>query len=160
MNIYLTGIMGCGKTTLGKKIATKKNVDFIDLDCKIEAQAKMSIPEIFTEHGEEYFRALETTALNIISLSKKCVVACGGGIVLKAQNIEIMKSSGVILFINRDINQIASTINTKKRPLLKNATDVLQIYKNRERLYKSTCTEEILNNDMEETINYICSKYL
>ncbi|MFN5829806.1 MAG: shikimate kinase, partial [Bacteroidota bacterium] len=77
--VYLTGFMGSGKTTVGKKLAAQLNYTFIDLDSYIEKQEGRSISELFNEHGENYFREVEHQCLQTLLKLEKLVIACGGG---------------------------------------------------------------------------------
>jgi shikimate kinase len=89
MIVFLCGMMGSGKSSLGKKIASKMHWDFIDLDILIEEEEKKTISEIFKNSGENYFRNIETQALQKIILSKKnVIVALGGGTPCFNNNME------------------------------------------------------------------------
>ena len=90
-NIYLVGFMGTGKSAVGSELAKNKQWRFVDLDELIELKEKRSIPDIFAQDGEPYFRRLEKQALKEVSREKEFVVACGGGIVVALENIKIMK---------------------------------------------------------------------
>lgn len=94
-NIYLLGFMGSGKTSVGKKIAEKKNMTFFDLDEKIEEEERAIIAEIFSDKGEEYFRKAEKNALKKLAGMDSCVVATGGGAVMDPENFQAMKDTGI-----------------------------------------------------------------
>ena len=96
-NIYLVGFMGTGKTAVGKELAKKKKLQFVDLDELIELREKRVISDIFAKNGEPYFRKAEKRVLKEVSKEKKFMVACGGGIVLDKGNIKIMKETGIII---------------------------------------------------------------
>ena len=96
-NIYLVGFMGTGKTAVGKELAKKKKLQFVDMDELIELREKRVISDIFAKDGEPYFRKVEKRVLKEVSQEKKFVVACGGGIVLDKENITIMKDTGIII---------------------------------------------------------------
>ena len=81
MKIYLIGMPGCGKSTLGKRLAEKLNLDFIDMDNYIEKQACMFIDEIFEAYGEKYFRELETNTMREFMNLDNVIISCGGGII-------------------------------------------------------------------------------
>lgn len=126
--IFLIGYMGCGKTTLGKPLARLLAMPFIDLDLYIERQCHMSAKEIFLTHGEAHFRMLERKALKEIAQSNTCVVvACGGGTPLKANNMEMMNSVGITVWLRTSIDRIVSRLvlpeQRCKRPLLNNMSD-------------------------------------
>ena len=99
MNIYLIGFMGSGKSTAGKKLASKLKRTFCDLDKLIEERTGLAIPEIFFSRGESYFRQQETLALESVASKSGLVVACGGGTPCNERNMEIMKKSGLTIYL-------------------------------------------------------------
>ncbi|GHU87855.1 hypothetical protein FACS1894202_02890 [Clostridia bacterium] len=101
MNIFLIGLPGCGKTTVGRKLAQLMNLPFIDLDELIENDADMTIPEIFSRFGESGFRERERDVLNKHSLVSDSIISTGGGIVKTKGNIETMRTRGVVVFLDR-----------------------------------------------------------
>ena len=146
-NLYLVGMMGCGKSTLGKKAAQKLGRAFVDLDTKIEADSGETIPQMFEKHGESYFRDAETAALNKASRENELVVACGGGVVLRKKNIELMKNSGRIVYIDRPIEKIMADVDTSVRPLLSGgAHKAKALYEQRKMLYEEYADEIIIND--------------
>lgn len=120
MNIYLIGFMGAGKTTVGKLLAEKLDLPFVDLDDIIEKKNDLTIPMIFEKHGEKYFRSLETDILQRIAHYPGNIVATGGGIVLSAKNRKIMKDTGTTVYLKWQPNILCQRIkNSTHRPLLK-----------------------------------------
>lgn len=118
-NIYLVGFMGTGKSAVGRELAKRKKWQFLDLDELIELKEKRPISEIFARNGEPYFRRLEKRTLKEVSLQKKFVVACGGGIVLDADNIRIMKETGAMICLDATPEVILGrTSRYAHRPLL------------------------------------------
>ncbi|TYB33425.1 shikimate kinase [Flexistipes sinusarabici] len=118
-NIYLLGFMGSGKTSVGKRLAEKKNMMFIDLDEKIEESEGMSIAEIFAEKGEEYFRDVEKKVLKELSAMDFCIVATGGGAVVDPENLQTMKDSGVTVSLLASPEIVYERVkNSNLRPLL------------------------------------------
>lgn len=118
-NIYLIGFMGTGKTTISKKLNEITHSDEIDIDQEIVKKEGKTIPEIFKEFGENYFRVLETTCLNEVSKQSGKIVSCGGGIVLSNENVKRMKESGKIILLEAKPETIYERIkNDKNRPLL------------------------------------------
>jgi shikimate kinase len=118
-NIYLVGFMGTGKTTVGKALASKLKRKFIDLDDVIEQKEGSKITDIFASKGETYFRDLESEALREIAERGGCVSACGGGIVLRDDNIKVMKDSGDIICFDASPEVIYErTKHYTHRPLL------------------------------------------
>lgn len=146
-NIYLIGFMGAGKTTIGKKLGQTISYRFLDLDDWIIVREGKSIPEIFNQHGEAAFRKMETDALKSCSEEQKLVIATGGGIVEKEENIEYMKKTGSVIFLDADFSSIYERIKTDpNRPLTKEGVDGLaKRYSNRLPLYRQA--HHIINTD-------------
>ena len=118
-NIYLVGFMGTGKTAIGKELAEREKRQFADLDELIAEREKRSIPEIFAQSGEPYFRDLEKNILEELSRKTSCVVSCGGGIVINPDNIRRMKETGIIICLTASVDVIlARTSKFTNRPLL------------------------------------------
>jgi len=115
--------MGSGKTHWGKLVSEKLSIPFFDLDEQITSHEEKSIPEIFTEHGEEYFRLLEKDILHIITESHdNFVMACGGGTPCYYNNIDYMNKSGTSIWLNTSIDVLFQRLMKEKdnRPLIKN----------------------------------------
>lgn len=144
--IFLTGMMGCGKTTLGKIAAEALELPFYDTDAMIEAEQGMTISEIFSEKGEGAFRQMETDLLISLKDKPRGIVSTGGGMVLKGENVAIMKNLGKIIWINRSIEDIAKDIVTDGRPLLKEKNSLFEIYEKRKGIYTSAA-DEIYTHD-------------
>lgn len=125
MNIVLIGLSGSGKTTLGKALAEHKNMEFIDLDAWIEAQAGRSIPELFREQGEDGFRVLETRAAVQASQRSNAVIATGGGIVLREESMAALKTTGTVALLDREPARIAEEMDWSSRPLLRGGPEAL-----------------------------------
>lgn len=98
-NIFLTGFMGAGKSTVGRKLARRLGYRFADLDQLIVAREGRSIPEIFAAQGEVYFRDCETAVLAEQGAAKDTVFATGGGIVARAENRFLMKQAGLVVYL-------------------------------------------------------------
>lgn len=125
MKIFLIGFMGCGKSHHGRKLAQMLDYRFIDLDQWIIDKAQMSIPVIFREKGEAYFRQLEAKALRALQPEENTVVACGGGAPCFHQNMEWMNQHGVTVFLDTSEALILERVKRKpeKRPLLQGKSD-------------------------------------
>ena len=117
-NVILTGMMGSGKTTVGKELATVLNYDFIDLDEVIENKYG-KITDIFSQKGEKYFREIETQELKNFENQSNFVLSTGGGVILKDENIKILKDLGQVFYLSAKSETIYNRIkNQKHRPLL------------------------------------------
>ncbi len=125
MKIYLIGFMGCGKSHHGKKLAQILEHDFIDLDHWIVEKSLMSIPIIFREKGEAYFRQLEAKALRALEGKQNTVIACGGGAPCFHNNMEWMNEHGLTIFLDTSEALILDRVKRKpdKRPLLKSKSN-------------------------------------
>lgn len=118
-NLFLVGPMGVGKTTIGKLVSKRLGRVFVDLDDEIESRAGACIPWIFDVEGEEGFRRRESELLKEFSRAEGLIVSTGGGVVLKPENRDLLKTSGCVIFLNASAEQLhRRTINDKKRPLL------------------------------------------
>ena len=116
MNIYLIGMMGSGKSTVGKTLSEKMHKPFIDLDSEIEKGTGKNISEIFDTDGEEQFRKMETKQLKQYSES---IVACGGGIVLKDENREFINENGFTILLTASMEELSHRLSDSgNRPLL------------------------------------------
>ncbi|WP_269465561.1 bifunctional shikimate kinase/3-dehydroquinate synthase AroKB [Collimonas pratensis] len=121
-NIFLVGLMGAGKTTVGRALARKLNKLFIDSDHEIEARTGVSIPLIFEIEGEESFRQRETEVIRDLSARSGIVLATGGGAIMRAENREYLKTRGTVIYLRASIHNILQrTSRDKNRPLLQTA---------------------------------------
>lgn len=123
--IYLIGFMGSGKSTYGKSIARMMDYAFIDMDDWIESRAGMRIPDIFSQHGEDRFRELETEAIAELSKTERTVIATGGGAPCFGNNMEIMKESGLTVYLKLSPEALVHRLKGARdeRPLLARKTE-------------------------------------
>ncbi len=142
-NIVLIGMAGCGKTTIGKILSEKLNMNFIDTDEKIIEKAKMPVPEIFEKYGEEHFRKLESEVIEEAAKLQNTVIATGGGAVLNHQNVLALRGNGRIYFLDRPLEQI---MPTSDRPLSNNRETLEKRYNERYEIYKKSCTVHLKTN--------------
>ena len=123
-NVILTGFMGTGKTSLGRLLATKLGRPFVDIDKKIEDEAQLSIPQIFEQYGEAHFRELEKAAVKELSQRRGLVIATGGGTIKDEENIRLLKSSGVMICLTAEPEEIFNrTARRGERPVLDGGGD-------------------------------------
>ena len=120
MLVYLTGFMGSGKTTFGRRLARLLGVRFIDLDHEVELAEGKGVASIFSENGEEHFRHAEAAALRGIDTQSGAVIATGGGAPCYAGNMEYMNQTGVTVYLKMSPAALASRLEgrTHTRPLL------------------------------------------
>ncbi|MEQ6121162.1 shikimate kinase [Reichenbachiella sp. MALMAid0571] len=136
--IFLVGLPGSGKTTFGKMLSDKLKIPFIDLDSQIVENQQMSIPEIFKSKGEEEFRIIERNNLKLtIENNNQFLLATGGGAPCFFDNMATMISSGFVIFLNENIDEIVSRVLTEKntRPLIEK-TDNKSMSQNLKNLYE------------------------
>ena len=117
MNVILIGMMGCGKTTVGQLLAQKLGWQFIDTDAYIETRLNRSIPDIFAREGEAFFRDWERRASQELAAGTHTVIACGGGLPTRSDAIATLKTSGLVVWLNRDPGEIFDTVSMEGRPL-------------------------------------------
>ena len=119
-NIIISGFMGSGKTRIGRQLAAALNMDFIDMDSYIEKNAGKTISEIFAEHGEAYFRELESQTVCVLSRMKNCVIATGGGTLMRHENVEeFRKGGGAIYYLDVPLRALQERLKRDtRRPLL------------------------------------------
>ncbi len=158
INICLIGLMGSGKSMIGKEISKDLNLRFFDSDKEIEKVLGKTINNIFNENGEDYFRNIEEKICLDLLGKNNCVISLGGGSILSKKIREKIKSCSYSVFLKVSIEELVNRLsNTKKRPLLKN-TDIKKkinlLYQKRKNLYN--CADlTVVNNNKKDTINII-----
>ncbi|WP_318010949.1 shikimate kinase [Clostridium estertheticum] len=159
-NIVLIGMPGCGKSVIGKILAEKLKLTFLDIDTYIEESTKHTITEIF-KNGEALFREIEAKATLEVSEKAPAVISTGGGVVKMYENIINLKKNGIIIYINRPIKNIAEDIEVNTRPLLsKDPSGLYRLFKERGPFYKKYCDHEIMNiSNIEDVVNNIIEIY-
>ena len=147
--IALIGFMGSGKSTVGKILAEKTGRVFYDIDGLIEKRAGMTINEIFSVSGVDYFRNLESEIMTEVMKSKNSVVSCGGGIVLRKENVSLLKKSAVTVWIYSSVESSVKRLDSS-RPLL-NVEDPVsrakELFSERKKLYASACDLLVSNEN-------------
>ena len=127
-NVYLVGLMGAGKTTIGRSLAKRLALDFIDSDREIEARTGVSIPTIFEIEGEDGFRRREAAVIDDLSRLSGQVVATGGGAVLRQENRANLRASGFVVYLNVPPQILwERTRNDRNRPLLRVADPLARL---------------------------------
>jgi len=149
-NIILIGLSGCGKTCLGNIISKEEELSFIDLDKYIEEKNSMTIKEMFNI-SEEFFRDRETEAVKEASKLENTLIATGGGVIKRKENMDTLAKNGCIIFIDRKPENIIETLDTSNRPLLKGGKEKLyDLHEERYELYKKYAHITVDNNDNKE----------
>lgn len=139
-NIVLIGMPGCGKTTIGKRLAAELGKKFIDTDSEIIKEINMPISDYFARFGEESFRRLESEVIKRISAEQSAVTATGGGAVLNRENIRLLKENGTVVFIDRPIEKL---VTSSDRPLSSDREMLKKRYDERYGLYCSSADKKI-----------------
>ncbi len=144
-NLVLVGMPGCGKSTVGKRIARDLDMDFVDTDELIVQRAGKSIPEIFAQQGEVEFRSLETAVIADLAACQHTVIATGGGAVLREENVLNLRQNGRLYFIDRPVY---SLIATADRPLSSTREDLQRLYKQRLPVYIACCDVHVQSDNV------------
>ena len=160
MKIYLVGFMGAGKTTVGRELAARLDVPFFDLDDLVEAAEKTSIKEIFSQHGEPYFRKRERDILRSTRYLDNAVVATGGGTFTFDENIQFIQSEGLSVWLSAPYSLLRGRIGDKaaERPLFRDDVAAHELFKNRLRYYRMA--DVALDVREDETIAEIVERLL
>lgn len=156
-NIVLIGMMGCGKTTMGRLLSEKLGRPLVDTDEWIVLREGRSISDIFAAEGEAYFRARELEAARTLGQQTGLVIACGGGLPLRDDCIAPLKESGTVIWLRRDPGVTYDTMDTASRPLAQQGRqDFLERFARREPIYRA-CADAVINDfsSSENTLNAI-----
>lgn len=154
-NLVLIGMPGCGKSTVGRELAQRLGRPLVDLDEEIEREAGVSIPEIFARQGEEAFRNLEHQVLMKATRRKGVVIATGGGVVTRAENLEPMHQNSVVIFLRRNLDLLPR----EGRPV--SQRDGLEtLYRQRLPLYQQAADLDVYNRTVEKAASEIIERAL
>ena len=169
--IYFTGFMAGGKSTIGPIVANSIDYSFLDLDKEIEKSAGKTVNEIFSDLGEEFFRKIEKELLVETSKLDKYVISLGGGTIVDTENLKIVKSSGLLIYLKAEIEYIYRRLRYKSdRPVFKNKdgrwlrdeelkSRIGELFKVREPIYASAdLTFETDKTSVGKTVDAIVKK--
>lgn len=161
-NIFLIGFMGVGKSTIAKILAQELDAKLVEMDETIEAEAGITINEIFEKYGEDHFRQIESDLILTIGDEDASIVSCGGGVVVRPQNVENMKKSGKIVFLKATPETIYERVkNSTDRPILNghmNVEYIAQLMEKRRALYEGAADITIETDG--KTKEEICSEII
>ncbi|MGD0566463.1 MAG: shikimate kinase [Candidatus Goldiibacteriota bacterium] len=162
-NIILIGFMGSGKTTVGRSLAKKSGLKYVDLDRMIVKEAGMPIKKIFALLGEEAFRNFESKTVIRASKLKKSVIATGGGVIKRPENIRRLKKAGLVVYLKASLGTIVNRIKKRDdRPLfdMNNLDSVKKLYNSRMPVYKKAAgfTVDTDKNSVQEITKIIIEK--
>jgi len=151
-NIILIGMPGCGKTTIGRELAKNLGRSFFDADQVLEEISGQTISELFAE-GEETFRAAESETIIYLVTKVRSIIATGGGVVTKEENMLALRESGCIIFLNRPPEQIIKDLDITTRPLLSEGKEkIYNIYAKRIALYRKYADYEVCCDVESESV--------
>jgi len=135
--VYLVGMPGSGKSTVGREVAGRLGVPFLDLDDEIERRSGSSVSDIFATEGETVFRAMEARELVDASRNDPSVVACGGGVVLEPANRITLRNTGTCVYLDVPIDVLGDRVEpASDRPLIREEGDLERVLAEREALYR------------------------
>ena len=161
-NIVLIGMMGCGKSTVGRLAARQLGMDFVDTDEKIERDTGRTIPDLFAREGEAYFRDWELGVSEELARQSGLVIACGGGLPTRPDSVASLKGSGVVFWINRDPGEIYDSVSMAGRPLGQGGREAfLARFAQREPIYRQWADYIIQGHKAaQEAADRLCQFYL
>jgi shikimate kinase len=166
MKVFLIGFMGSGKSHWGEALSKKLSIPFFDLDEKIEEHAGKSIPQIFSEKGEEHFRLLEKEVLYLLTESHETfVMATGGGTPCFYNNIDYLKKNGMVVWLNSSMDCLYQRLlkEKDKRPLISDISDnqlksfIVKKFSNRKIFYQQA---DVIINDDDISLEKLLEKIL
>ncbi|MCC8043033.1 MAG: shikimate kinase [Oscillospiraceae bacterium] len=158
--IFLCGFMGCGKSTVGRRLAALMGCSFTDMDTYIEETEGMSIPDIFAQKGEPYFRDCESKAISELG-AEGGVIACGGGAMLREENSAVAKRFGEVIFIDVPFETCYERIaGDENRPIVMSSTkeSLEDRYNGRIPVYRKHSTVTVPGGGSPEEIARLCAE--
>lgn len=151
-NIVIIGMPGSGKTTFGTALAEALGRDFYDADTYLETSEGRTIKELFAV-SEDCFRDAETRTARALGSKKGVVIATGGGVIKRRENIDIYKENGIIIFLDRAPENIVTDVDVSTRPLLKDGpSKVFDLYRERIDTYRSSADYHMANDESIEHV--------
>jgi len=163
-HIILVGFMGCGKTRVGRVLAKKLKLPFVDMDTRIVKKAGMPITDIFAQHGESYFRELETKVLvEALASKRRTVISTGGGVPMQKSNQPLLKAA-IVVYIKAPVEVLmVRLVKDKKRPILQGGDlrdKITTLLDERNPVYEQVSNMEVLTNDgtVDEVVGQIIEK--
>ncbi|MBK1879396.1 shikimate kinase [Pelagicoccus mobilis] len=163
-NLYLVGFMGTGKSTVGRQVAQRMGLEFIDSDHAIEAAQGKSIPEIFAEKGEAAFREMERAFVDSGHAREGCLVSCGGGLSVQPGMMDVLKGKGLVFSLMATAKGIYErTRHNSNRPLLQVEDPLAEIEKllaKRDPIYREAhCCILTEGRTVSEVVGHVCRSY-
>ena len=157
-NLYLVGLPGAGKSTLGRQIARRLAKRFVDCDHELEARTGVPIPTIFEIEGEAAFREREVQTLVELAVMENVVLSTGGGVVLRAENRALLKTSGTVLYLHVDPSMLFERVrHARHRPLLQGGdtrTRLDELYAQRDAYYREVA-DHVIDSVRENVLRFV-----
>ena len=159
-HLYLIGMQGCGKSSLGKRTAKETGVPFADTDALVAGSAGGTVNDFFERYGEEAFRRAETRVLAELTRAKPMIISTGGGTVMNPENRHIMRSWGTIVLIDRPLEDILGDIKLDRRPDLRpgGLEEVERVYRERIPIYRALADVTLRNDQGYHMALYILTR--
>ena len=159
-HIFLIGMQGCGKSSLGKRVARETGLSFMDTDAMVAASAGCTVNEFFEKYGEETFRRAETGALSLLTRERPMIISTGGGTIMNPVNRHIMRTWGTIVLIDRPLEDILSDIKLDRRPTLRDGglAEVERVYHERLPIYRELADITLRNDQGYHMAVYILTR--
>ena len=159
-HLYLIGMQGCGKSSLGKRTAKETGVPFADTDALVAGSAGGTVNDFFAHYGEEAFRRAETRVLAELTRAKPMIISTGGGSVMNPENRHIMRSWGTIVLIDRPLEDILGDIKLDRRPDLRpgGLEEVERVYRERIPIYRALADVTLRNDQGYHMALYILTR--
>lgn len=161
-NIILIGFMGTGKTTLAEYMGERFAMDVVEMDKEIERRSGISVENIFSTYGEDYFRQMETELLKELQLKEHIVISCGGGVILREENVDMLKQQGKVVLLTASPEEILKRVqDNEERPLLKGKKSkewICQMLEERSDKYEMAA--DVTVNTDKKTVLQICEEMI
>ena len=161
-NIFLIGFMGAGKSTIAKALCKELQMQLVEMDARIVEEQGMSINDIFAQYGEDHFRDIESQLILTLGEEGNTIVSCGGGVVVRPQNIEFMKKGGKVVFLSATPETIYERVkNSADRPILNghmNVEYIAELMEKRRALYEAAADIKIETDGKSRSV--ICKEIM
>ncbi len=168
MKVYIIGMPGTGKTHFGRLLSRSMRLQFYDTDEMLEKKEGMPIRQIVSEKGEPYFRLLEHELIRQLSMRSNCIISCGGGTPVFNDNIDLMKNSGIVIWLNTSLDIIAKRIaqNVTRRPQFVGLNEaeirlkLNDIFEKRKKIYAKADIISEISNPHNKSLNVVIQKVM